>query len=247
MVLRRSRHFLCRQQHRPARRRGRRHVGRTSVRGRPAPWPVRVGRRTLPCRPGPRWPRPAAARRRLRARRTPPTPTIGSSGRAACTSCTARTATAWMAGPDRPAAPAAEHGPAGFDVDGHAEQRVDQRDRLGPGLVGGRGDLGQVGDVRAELGPAGPAAARGGGRPPRPSPRASGRTSAAGPPGSGSSRSPPPRRRLRARRPALAQRRRTRRPCGPRCWPRPEPWRPAAPATRPAATPRHRGPAAPPS
>src|SRR3954471_1112232 len=38
-------------------------------------------------------------------------------------------------------------------VDGHAHDGVDQRDRVGAGVEGGARDLGEIGDVRAELGP----------------------------------------------------------------------------------------------
>ena len=47
-----------------------------------------------------------------------------------------------MAGPDSPPPAAAQPGPARSGVDGHAQHRVDQGDRLGPGLGGRRGDRG---------------------------------------------------------------------------------------------------------
>ena len=72
--------------------------------------------------------------------------------------------------PRQAAAPGARAEPVGpcLRVDGHAQHRVDERERLGAGVERGAGDVGDVGDVGAELGPhRAPAARR-----PRPSPSA---------------------------------------------------------------------------
>ena len=57
--------------------------------------------------------------------------------------------------PDRRTAEAADDvgqpRPAGLDVDGHRQERVHERDRVGAGLLGGAGERRDVGDVRRQL------------------------------------------------------------------------------------------------
>ena len=98
-------------------------------------------------RPAPRTRWLAPAPRHQPPRAMPPTPMMGRSGSAAWTSCTARTATGWMPGPGQPAPtrPGPEPVPAGLRVDGHAEHRVHERDRLRAGALCGDGDRVEVG------------------------------------------------------------------------------------------------------
>ena len=106
---------------------------RTTARARRGPGRAPAGRRTSPCRPAPRSPRPGAARRRpgrsprRRHRRS------AASGSAARQSWTARTATGWIAAPDRPAA-AAHRAARRRDSRSIAMPRTvfTERDRLGP-------------------------------------------------------------------------------------------------------------------
>src|SRR5205814_574127 len=65
-------------------------------------------------------------------------------------------------GTGQAASPGAQTGPTRLGVDGQAHQGVDEREGLGPTGQCGPRDLGEVGDVRAELRPAGPSAAGGG-------------------------------------------------------------------------------------
>ena len=57
--------------------------------------------------------------------------------------------------PDRRAAQPAHHvrelGPPRLDVDRHREERVDERDGVGAGFLGGARERGDVGDVRRQL------------------------------------------------------------------------------------------------
>ena len=41
--------------------------------------------------------------------------------------------------------------PSGLDVDGHGQERVDERHRIGAGILGRFGNRGDVGDVRRQL------------------------------------------------------------------------------------------------
>ena len=76
------------------------------------------------------------------AHEMPPMPSSGTST-ALRTSHTMRSATGFTAGPDRPPTPRASCGAAALRVDGHAEQRVDERERVGAGGHGGARDLGR--------------------------------------------------------------------------------------------------------
>ena len=77
-------------------------------------------------------------------------PTSGSATAAAtarsCCSAIGRTA-----GPERPPWPAARAGAPVRRIDRARLQRVDQRDRVGPALLGGDRDRGRVGDVGRQL------------------------------------------------------------------------------------------------
>ena len=85
-----------------------------------------------------------------RASAMPPMPMIGIF--TACRhSYTMRTAIGRIAGPLRPPTMFESLRPPRFDIDGHREKRVHQRDRIGAGLFGGARERRDVGDVRREL------------------------------------------------------------------------------------------------
>ena len=81
---------------------------------------------------------------------TPPMPIRGIST-AAPTARSWCSATVRTAGPERPPLPAASAGSAAGRVERRRLERVDQRDRVGPALLGGDRDRGGLGDVGRQL------------------------------------------------------------------------------------------------
>ena len=127
---------------RPVGERHRCHGRGTIAAARPAPGRGRGGRGTSRCRPPRRRRRRASSPRRRHRETTPPTPTMPAAGKAARQSCTARTATGRMAGPERPPPPGARAQTVAtpVHVDGHAQHRVHEDERLGSRLQRGAGD-----------------------------------------------------------------------------------------------------------
>ncbi len=176
--------------------------GRAPVGGCPPPWcrgsrtiappgsapsTVPWDRGTWRSPPGRRRRRPGAAPPRRGPENTPPTPTIGSvgEGRPALPHRPYRDGVDGAAG--EPAAAGTQHRPARLGVERQPEQCVDEGQPVGATLDRARGDLDEVGHVRAELGPARHATGRGlQDRGPSTPPNA--RTSGSGPPRWDSSR-----------------------------------------------------------